>query len=114
MALTFGGKLRELRKAKNYTQRQLAEKAEIDFTYLSKIENDLPGYLPSEEVIRKLAKLLETDPEELVLLAQRIPKTIQENMAKNPRAAAFLRDASSLNDKEWDRILDIVAKRKRK
>ncbi len=114
MPLSFGQRLRELRKAKNYTQRELAKKAQIDFTYLSKIENDIPGFRPSEDVIRRLARVLAADPEELVLLAEKIPKTIQRSMAKNPKAAAFLRDAGVLDEKDWDRILDIVARRKEK
>jgi transcriptional regulator with XRE-family HTH domain len=114
MALTFGQPLRELRKKKGLTQRELANQAGIDFTYLSKIENDLPGYRPSEDVIRRLAKVLGADPEELVLLAEKIPKTIQQTMAKNPKAAAFLRDAGTLDEKDWDRILKIVARRKKR
>jgi transcriptional regulator with XRE-family HTH domain len=114
MAPTIGDRVRELRKAKGYTQRELAEKAEIDFTYLSKIENDLRGYHPSEDVIRRLAKLLSANPDELVLLAEKIPKNIQRSMAKNPKAASFLRDAGVLDEKDWDSILEIVARKKKK
>lgn len=35
----FGKKLRDLRKAKGFTQEVLAEKAEIDEKHLSRIEN---------------------------------------------------------------------------
>ena len=38
--MTFGQRLRELRKAKGLNQKELAEKVGIDFTYLSKLEND--------------------------------------------------------------------------
>ena len=113
MPTSFGRRLRELRKENDYTQRQLAEKAQIDFTYLRKIENDQPGYLPSEEIIRKLAKLLDADPEEFVLLAQRIPKNIQQSMARNPHAAEFLRDASNLSERDWKQILEILRKKRR-
>jgi transcriptional regulator with XRE-family HTH domain len=37
--MTFGERLRELRKAKGLNQKELADKVGIDFTYLSKLEN---------------------------------------------------------------------------
>jgi transcriptional regulator with XRE-family HTH domain len=37
--MNFGGRVRELRRAKNLTLREVASKVDIDFTYLSKIEN---------------------------------------------------------------------------
>ena len=62
---TFGQRIRELRKAKNLTQRELAERVAsrlkeedrrgFDVTYLSKIENDkMPP--PSTIAIMQLAK----------------------------------------------------------
>jgi transcriptional regulator with XRE-family HTH domain len=114
MPSTFGHRLRELRLAKDLTQRELAKKAGIDFTYLSKIENDQPGYQPSEQVIRELAKLLGTDAEELVLLAQKIPEKIQRAMARNIKAHAFLRSAADLSEADWDKILKIVEENKKR
>ena len=37
--MTFGERVRQLRKAKNLTLRDLAAKVKINFTYFSKIEN---------------------------------------------------------------------------
>jgi hypothetical protein len=37
--MTLGERVRELRKAKGLTLRALAEKVQVNFTYLSKIEN---------------------------------------------------------------------------
>ena len=37
--MTFGERVRELRKAKDLTLREVAAKVERNFTYLSKIEN---------------------------------------------------------------------------
>jgi transcriptional regulator with XRE-family HTH domain len=46
--MNFGGRLREMRKEKGLTLREVAERAGIDFTYLSKMENDRISYtLPS-------------------------------------------------------------------
>jgi len=54
---TFGQRLRELRKEARISQRELAERVEVDFTYLSKIENDRVEP-PSEAVIRKTRELI--------------------------------------------------------
>ena len=40
MAKTFGQSLRELRSSKIVSQRELAEKVGVDFSYISKVEND--------------------------------------------------------------------------
>jgi transcriptional regulator with XRE-family HTH domain len=49
----------------------------IDHTYLSKIENEKLtfGDYPSEELVCKLAEDLDADPNELLLLAEKIPPT---------------------------------------
>lgn len=113
MLQTFGQRLRELRKSKELTQRQLAKKAGIDFTYLSKIENDQPSYRPSEEVIRQLAAVLQANADELILLSQKIPAEIQRAMTRNTKAQTFLRSASELSEQDWDRILKIVEEHKK-
>lgn len=43
MEMTFGQKLREFRQEKGMTLRALAEAGGVDFTYLSKVENDKVG-----------------------------------------------------------------------
>ena len=72
--LTFGQTIRQLRRERRLTQRDLAERAQAlglkaDFTYISKIENDRLEVLPSEALIRGLARILETDAEALLELA---------------------------------------------
>lgn len=37
---TFGQKIRRLRKTRRITQTELAESIGVDFTYISKIENN--------------------------------------------------------------------------
>lgn len=71
---TFGKFIREARKDKGYSQRELAKLLGLDFTYLSKLENDRADYSPKEEVIRSLARNLDLDEEELIFLAGRIPQ----------------------------------------
>jgi transcriptional regulator with XRE-family HTH domain len=50
----IGEKLRKLREQKNLTMREVAEAIEIDYTYISKIEN---GKIPSLEKLKKLCHL---------------------------------------------------------
>jgi len=108
MEHSFGQRLRELRKAKGLTQRELAQHLAIDFTYLSKLENDREGFQPSEKVIVALAEALDGDLEELMLLARKIPSAMRETIASNPNAQRFLRRAGELTEEEWRRILEIA------
>lgn len=88
---TFGQKIRRLRKAKKITQAELAESVGVDFTYISKIENDKGIRLPAESTIRKLAMFLETDAEELILLAKKVPQNLRETIVEDKLAVDFLR-----------------------
>ncbi len=103
--MTFGEKVRELRKAKNLTLRELAVKVKVNFTYLSKIENQKLsfGEYPSEDLIRKLAKVLDGDVDELLLLAQKIPEDIKKRVIERPDA---FRKFAKLDDKELDKLLE--------
>ena len=69
----FGSLIKQARKEKGYSQRELAGKLGVDFTYLSKLENDNAKYAPKEDVIRKLAHFLSLEENKLVFLAGRIP-----------------------------------------
>ena len=88
-AREFGVRLRELRIQARLTQRELADRVNIDFTYLSKIENGvLPP--PSERVILQLTEALNADKDELITLAGRIPPDIAQ-ILKNRKALQLLR-----------------------
>jgi HTH-type transcriptional regulator, competence development regulator len=79
---TFGNCIRIARRDKGYSQRELAVLVAVDYTYLSKLENNRADYPPKEDVIRALAQHLELDAEELSYLAGRITaedaKVVQE------------------------------------
>ena len=55
--MDFPERLRTLRKQAQLSQRDLAERVGVDFTYLSKIENRRADP-PSEAVLRSIAKEL--------------------------------------------------------
>lgn len=103
--MQFGEKVRELRLAKNLTLRDLAEKLEVNFTYVSKIENQKLsfGEYPSEVLIRKIAKALGADADELLILADKIPKQIKKRVKERPDA---FRKIAKLDDKALDKLLE--------
>lgn len=72
MGETFGQVIRKARREQEYSQRELAKLIGVDYTYLSKLENDHAGYPPSQEVIESLATHLSLDAEKLTKLAGRI------------------------------------------
>lgn len=90
MSQSFGQLIRQARKDKGYSQRELAKLVELDFTYLSKLENDRADYPPKEEVIRSLAHHLDLKAEELIFLAGRIPQRDEDFLKKNYKAMPAL------------------------
>jgi len=102
MERTFGHALRELRRSKGISQRNLAEKVGVDFSYISKIENDrLPP--PAADTIVKICEALEVPPDSLLALSGKIPKELEETIGSSPAAMQFIRRAQSmgLTDEEW-------------
>ena len=91
--MTFGQKVKELRVQQGLTQRQLAQQAGIDFTYLSKIENNRLEHTPSIKTIQDLAHALEVDELELMDLANKVPPAL-EAIAHNKDALRFFRFAT--------------------
>lgn len=74
---SLGTLVKRLRKAKSLTQAQLGEAIGVGESYISKIEADKLSYTPSEETLRLLAKELETDPLELLSLAEKTPEEMK-------------------------------------
>jgi len=101
--MTFGLRVRELRKAESRTLRSLAVEVGAGFTYISKIENsklDFGDY-PSEPLIRRLAKALDADETKLLILAEKIPETIRSQFIQRPDVFGRL---ASLDDATLDRL----------
>lgn len=90
MIQSFGQLIRQARKDKGYSQRELAKLVELDFTYLSKLENDRADYPPKEYVIQLLAHYLDLDKDELIFLAGRIPQRDEDFIKQNYKAMPAL------------------------
>ncbi|HEV3255352.1 MAG TPA: helix-turn-helix transcriptional regulator [Gemmataceae bacterium] len=123
-AQTFGQRVRQLRKEKNLTQRELAEqvaanlKAEdgrgFDVTYLSKIENDkMPP--PSSAAILQLARELHADSDELLALAGKAPADLGQTLKESAGARMFYRSAHDLGltEDDWQQLLKLLKRRKK-
>ena len=125
---TFGQHIRALRKAKNLTQRELAERVAsrlreedrrgFDVTYLSKIENDkMPP--PSAIATMQLAKELDTHSDELLALAGKAPMDLGQTLKESAAARLFYRSAQELNlgEDDWKEIqalMEYLMQRRRK
>lgn len=105
---TFGQKIRRLRKSRRITQAELAESIGVDFTYISKIENDKNLRTPAESTIRKLATFLETDAEELILSAKKVPQNFRDAIVDDKLVVDFLRVVPKLNETQRDIIEKII------
>ena len=97
MAETLGDRIRRRRKELNQGLRATAKKIGISATFLSRVENNAEKASPSEEVIRKLANVLDDDFDELMQLAGRVPKDVSEVIKSDPRMPEFLRKAHEKN-----------------
>lgn len=101
----LGSRIRELRKALGLTQRQLADLVGIDFTYLSKIENDVMPYSPSTKALKRFADALQVDELELLQLAEKLP-TDMGAIAHTDQGIRLLRHAAKLKSpEEWEELL---------
>jgi PAS domain S-box-containing protein len=76
--VTFGQRLRELRKARGMTQRELAQKTAISYSYVSKLETGVMPP-PRQKIILALAEVLganNADTDELFGLARKMPSDL--------------------------------------
>lgn len=105
MTRRFGERVRELRKAKNLGQRAFGQMIGVSHTYVSKIENEKLdfGDYPSEELIVKIAKAVNADEDELLVLAKKIPEQIKGRVLQRPDA---FRKLAQLDDETLDRLLE--------
>lgn len=105
MKETFGQALREARRAKNVSQRELAREVGVDFSYISKIENDrLPP--PAADTIVRICEVLEAPAEELLALKGKMPSDFEDTIGSSPAALKFVNQAQTmdLTEDEWEKL----------
>ena len=102
---SFGSTLRRKRRAAGISQRKLAERAGVDFSYISKLENDrIPA--PAAETAIRFAQIIGCPPEELLSAAKKIPARLSDAVSNKPAALRFLKEASrlKLTEAEWEEL----------
>ena len=105
MEETFGARLRNLRRAAGVSQRELAQQVGVDFSYVSKVENDrLPP--PAADTIEKICHALGVGPDELMGLTNKLPSDLRQLLVENKGARDFMREAQGmrLSESEWDQL----------
>jgi len=106
----FGSFIRDKREElrstdKAFSLRKVAIKVGVEPAYLSKIERNIfPP--PSEEVIRKLANLLDLDADVLLAMAGKVSSDLQEIIQKRP--ALFAEVIRQMKDAPDNAILNVV------
>ena len=107
--MTFGERVRQLRKAKDWTLRDLAGKVGVGFTHLSRVENEHLNFgdYPSDALIHRLADALDADEEELLILAKRVPERIRKRVIQRPDVFGAL---ANCDDKTLDKVLGQIGK----
>jgi HTH-type transcriptional regulator, competence development regulator len=100
----FGALVRRERKAREIGLREMAKMIEVSPTYLSKVERDeFPP--PAEDKVRKIAEIINRDPDELLALAGRVASELTDIIRERPREMAdFLRAARGLTAEEMARL----------
>ena len=102
---TFGQYLRGKRREAGINQRELASRISVDFSYISKLENDrMPP--PSAKTVVAIAEALSASRDEFLARVGKIPSDIEEAIGGSPGAQGFLQDAQlmALSDHEWMEI----------
>jgi transcriptional regulator with XRE-family HTH domain len=116
--MDFGTRLRTWRLDADLSQRELAKRADINFSYLSKIEAGLVPP-PSDEKVRSLARALGRsyeEVEEILVMSEesRVPaEVVKAALIRNPGVGALLRRLKDrrLSDDELNDLLRIVEQR---
>ena len=103
--MQFGERVRELRQAKGLTQQKLAERLDVSLSYVSKVENERlnAGEYPSEAFVLKLAKALNADSYELLLLTDRVPKAMLKRIQSRPEVFRLI---AEMDDKKLNRLVE--------
>ncbi|MBN2572566.1 MAG: helix-turn-helix transcriptional regulator [Ignavibacteriales bacterium] len=109
--MSFGDTLKTIRRSKGISQRELASKAGVDFSYISKVENDRLAP-PSAETIIKLSQILDVPSELLLSKSGKVSSEIKDILSSSPEAIRFLNEARQLNltGKEWEFLTDNLKK----
>jgi len=113
---SLGLLLRKLRKEKNLSSRQLADKLKaIDkknaVSYVSIVHIENGRFNTKRETIILLAKALEYNPDALLAESEQVENDVAEVIKENADVVPdFIRSAKNLSKNDWDELSKIVEK----
>ncbi|HEY7415390.1 MAG TPA: helix-turn-helix domain-containing protein, partial [Ktedonobacteraceae bacterium] len=103
MEQTFGASLRALRLQAGLSQRELAKRASLDISYISKLETgSVPP--PATKTVFLLSSILGVPAEDLLATTHKLPTDVEEQISRSVAAQQFLREAQDLSDDQWRRL----------
>ena len=110
----FGALVRQEREAREIGLREMAKMIGVSPTYLSKVERDeFPP--PAEDKVRKIAKIIDCDADDLLARAGRVSSDISDIIKRQPvELAAFLRTTKGLTAEDIARLARQAQKAKDK
>lgn len=73
--------IKATRKAHKLTQRAIAHELGVDYTYISKLENNKADYPPSDRFLATFAAKFDLDQNRLMFECGRIPEEMQKVIA---------------------------------
>lgn len=86
----IGQRIKRERLSKSLTQRALAERVGVGTPHISKVEAGREN--PSDELLQKIAEVLDCEFDELLLMAGRVPPDLIHRFTLDPRGSLeFLR-----------------------
>ncbi len=83
--MKIGKKLKALRNDEGIGIKKLAGHLKVDYSYLSKIENDKAN--PSRDTINRIARYFNCDEDELLVLSEKLPADVEKILEEYPTEA---------------------------
>ncbi len=108
----LGGRLKELREAQGKALREVAARAGIDYSYLSKIEQGTTTAKPSLRILSALATQFEVPAMDLIALSEKVPPPF-DRFARDADARSFFDLASTVatDGEDWRALTGYLKKR---
>lgn len=103
--MTLGERINELRRAKGLTHAQLAERAGISRSYVTRLQTNKMG-LPSKRVLWALADALATTPGELLFAAGYLPS--HDRILQDAGLEIAFKYVATLPDAARREVLDFI------
>lgn len=111
MNQSFGKLLKDIRREKGISQRDLADQVGVDFSYISKIENDrMPP--PAADTIIKISNILGVSEEILLANSKKISTDMSNAISSSASAIKFMNQVKhmGLSDNEWESLTQSLKK----